>query len=282
MANRRKSGGSGWVAAVIAVVVIVAMGAWVAHRAMQAGEGTGPAHAASAAAMPNAPAPAPAASIRHPITQAAVPAFASTAPLPALDDSDASVGSALHALGGDGLKGLLLPQGIVNHIVATVDALPRHELGSSFILPLRTPRGAFLARETQGTLSTDTRNAERYAPYMAILQHADPQALVAWYVHSYPLFQQAWRELGYPKGYFNDRLIVAIDDMLAAPAPALPPALKLVQGRYLYVDPALESLSVGQKLMLRLGPANEAAFKAKLRAVRALLTAQPPSNVPAH
>lgn len=282
MANRRKSGGSGWVAAVIAVVVIVAMGAWVAHRAMQAGEGTGPAHAASAAAMPNAPAPAPAASIRHPITQAAVPAFASTAPLPALDDSDASVGSALHALGGDGLKGLLLPQGIVNHIVATVDALPRHELGSSFILPLRTPRGAFLARETQGTLSTDTRNAERYAPYMAILQHADPQALVAWYVHSYPLFQQAWRELGYPKGYFNDRLIVAIDDMLAAPAPALPPALKLVQGRYLYVDPALESLSVGQKLMLRLGPANEAAFKAKLRAVRALLAAQPPSNVPAH
>lgn len=282
MANRRKSGGSGWVAAVIAVVVIVAVGAWVAHRAMQAGEGTGPAHAASAAAMPNAPAPAPAASIRHPITQAAVPASASTAPLPTLDDSDASVGSALHALGGDGLKGLLLPQGIVNHIVATVDALPRHELGSSFILPLRTPRGAFLARETQGTLSADTRNAERYAPYMAILQHADPQALVAWYVHSYPLFQQAWRELGYPKGYFNDRLIVAIDDMLAAPAPALPPALKLVQGRYLYVDPALESLSVGQKLMLRLGPANEAAFKAKLRAVRALLTAQPPSNVPAH
>jgi hypothetical protein len=267
---------------VIAVVVIVAVGAWVAHRAMQAGEGTGPAHAASAAAMPNAPAPAPAASIRHPITQAAVPASASTAPLPALDASDASVGSALHALGGDGLKGLLLPQGIVNHIVATVDALPRHELGSSFILPLRTPRGAFLARETQGTLSADTRNAERYAPYMAILQHADPQALVAWYVHSYPLFQQAWRELGYPKSYFNDRLIVAIDDMLAAPAPALPPALKLVQGRYLYVDPALESLSVGQKLMLRLGPANEAAFKAKLRAVRALLTAQPPSNVPAH
>jgi hypothetical protein len=282
VANRRKSGGSGWVAAVIAVVVIVAVGAWVAHRAMQAGEGTGPAHAASAAAMPNAPAPAPAASIRHPITQAAVPASASTAPLPALDASDASVGSALHALGGDGLKGLLLPQGIVNHIVATVDALPRHELGSSFILPLRTPRGAFLARETQGTLSADTRNAERYAPYMAILQHADPQALVAWYVHSYPLFQQAWRELGYPKSYFNDRLIVAIDDMLAAPAPALPPALKLVQGRYLYVDPALESLSVGQKLMLRLGPANEAAFKAKLRAVRALLTAQPPSNVPAH
>jgi hypothetical protein len=282
VANRRKSGSGGWIVAVVVVVAIVAAGAWVAHRAMQAGEGPGPAHNASTANAASA-APSPqAASIRHPIAQAEVPASASTAPLPALDDSDASVGPALYALGGDGLKGLLLTQGIVNHIVATVDALPRHELGSSFILPLRTPRGAFLTRETQGILSADAGNAARYAPYMAIVQRADPQALVAWYVHSYPLFQQAWRELGYPKGYFNDRLIVAIDDMLAAPAPEQPPALKLVQGRYIYIDPTLESLSVGQKLMLRLGPANEAAFKAKLRAIRVLLTARPPSGAPAH
>ena len=162
----------------------------------------------------------------------------------------------------------------VGRIVATVDALPRHSLGSSFILPLHTPRGMLRVGDTQGILTASASNAERYAPYMAIVQHADPQALVAWYVHSYPLFQQAYRELGYPKGYFNDRLIAAIDDMLAAPVPAQPPALQLVQGRYLYVDPTLESLSVGQKLMLRLGPANEAQLKLKLRAIRALLTAQ--------
>jgi len=265
------------------LAVIVAAGAWVAWRATRpnagAGPGAGPAPASTAASTA---APAPAAGIQHPIAQASVPAPASTAPLPALGDSDTSVRSALVALGGDGLKDLLLPQSVVNHIVATVDALPRHELGSSFILPLRTPRGAFRTGETQGILTADTRNAERYAPYMAIVQHADPQALVAWYVHSYPLFQQAWRELGYPKGYFNDRLIVAIDDMLAAPTPAQPPALQLEKGRYVYVDPALESLSVGQKLMLRLGPANEAELKAKLRSIRDLLTARPPSTAPAH
>jgi hypothetical protein len=283
VANRRKSGSSGWVPAVIVLAVIVAAGAWVAWRATRpnagAGPGAGPAPASTAASTA---APAPAAGIQHPIAQASVPAPASTAPLPALGDSDTSVRSALVALGGDGLKDLLLPQSVVNHIVATVDALPRHELGSSFILPLRTPRGAFRTGETQGILTADTRNAERYAPYMAIVQHADPQALVAWYVHSYPLFQQAWRELGYPKGYFNDRLIVAIDDMLAAPTPAQPPALQLEKGRYVYVDPALESLSVGQKLMLRLGPANEAELKAKLRSIRDLLTARPPSTAPAH
>lgn len=279
VANRRKSGSSGWVPAVIVLAVIVAAGAWVAWRATRPNAGAGPAPASTAASTA---APAPAAGIQHPIAQASVPAPASTAPLPALGDSDTSVRSALVALGGDGLKDLLLPQSVVNHIVATVDALPRHELGSSFILPLRTPRGAFRTGETQGILTADTRNAERYAPYMAIVQHADPQALVAWYVHSYPLFQQAWRELGYPKGYFNDRLIVAIDDMLAAPTPAQPPALQLEKGRYVYVDPALESLSVGQKLMLRLGPANEAELKAKLRSIRDLLTARPPSTAPAH
>ena len=281
MTYRRKSGSSGWVPAVIVVAVIVAVGAWVAWRATQPNAGAGPA-SASTAATASATAPPPVAGIQHPIAQASVPAPASTAPLPALGDSDASVRSALVALGGDGLKDLLLPQSVVNHIVATVDALPRHELGSSFILPLSTPRGAFRTGETQGILTTDARNAARYAPYMAIVQHADPQALVAWYVHSYPLFQQAWRELGYPKGYFNDRLIVAIDDMLAAPMPAQPPALQLEKGRYVYVDPALESLSVGQKLMLRVGPANETELKAKLRTIRDLLTARPPSTAPAH
>jgi hypothetical protein len=271
---RRRSGSSGWVPAVIAVVIIAAVAGYVGWRATRPNGGTAPAPASTTAAAARVAQPAPAASIQHPIAQAAVPASASTAPLPALGDSDASVSSSLYALGGGGLKGLLLPQQVVGRIVATVDALPRHALGSTFILPLQTPRGAFRASETQGILTADAHNVERYAPYMAVVQHADPQALVAWYVHSYPLFQQAYRELGYPKGYFNDRLVVAIDDMLAAPEPKQPPALQLVQGRYLYVDPALESRSVGQKLMVRLGAANEARFKAKLHAIRALLTAQ--------
>lgn len=282
MANRRKSGSSGWTMAVIAVAVIAAVAAYVGWRATQPNAGVQPAPASTVATAASSPAPATAASIQHPIAQAGVPASASTAPLPALDDSDGSVSSALYGLGGGELKGLLLPQQVVSRIVTTVDALPRHSLGSSFILPLRTPRGAFQSHETQGILTADKHNADRYAPYMSIVQHADPKALVAWYVHSYPLFQQAYRELGYPKGYFNDRLIVAIDDMLAAPEPAQPPALQLVQGRYLYVDPALESLSVGRKLMMRLGAANEAQLKAKLRTIRSLLTAQPPTAASAH
>lgn len=109
---------------------------------------------------------------------------------------------------------------------------------------------------------------------MQVVDAVDPQALVAWYVHAYPLFQQAYRQLGYPKGYFNDRLIVAIDDMLAAPEPTESPALRRGDVYYVYADPALESLSTGQKLLLRSGPANEARIKARLRAIRDLLIGQ--------
>jgi hypothetical protein len=106
---------------------------------------------------------------------------------------------------------------------------------------------------------------------MAILADVDPHALVAWYKHNYPLFQEAYRELGYPRGYFNDRLIAAIDDMLAAPDVTGPVAVVRSGAHYHFVDAQLQSLSNGQKLMVRLGPANEAQFKAKLHMIRALL-----------
>ena len=37
---------------------------------------------------------------------------------------------------------------------------------------------------------------------------------------------------------------------------------------YQFADPKLEDLSAGQKLMIRMGPANERALKAKLRDFR--------------
>jgi hypothetical protein len=107
---------------------------------------------------------------------------------------------------------------------------------------------------------------------MEVLENVDPKALVAWYVAHYPLFQQAYRDLGYPKGYFNDRLIVAIDDMLAAPVPDGPVTLVQPKVFYRYADPGLEARSAGQKLLMRLGAEDAVKMKAKLRQIRDLLT----------
>ena len=49
------------------------------------------------------------------------------------------------------------------------------------------------------------------------MEGVEAKRLVAAYVQLYPLFQAAYQELGYPHGYFNDRLVQAIDDLLATP-----------------------------------------------------------------
>jgi Protein of unknown function (DUF3014) len=198
------------------------------------------------------------------------PAKASTAALPTLDASDGSVADTLQALVGGDLASLMLSDRVILRIVATVDALPRQDIANG-ILPLHTPKGAFLTEQADGVTTISDRNAERYAAYMQMVENTDTNALVGWYVQHYPLFQQAYRELGYPHGYFNDRLIAMIDDLLAAPVPAK--IVELVKPRTLYQfsDPSLQSLSVGQKLLIRMGPDNAAQIKEKLRSIRSAL-----------
>ena len=257
------------------VLGILLAGAYLARKAMHLSAPQIAAAPAASTASTSTPVSAASTPIRHPIEQAqAGPATASTAALPALGDSDADVASALTRLaGGEALSSLLMRQQIIARIVATIDALPRRGLGT-YMLPVHTPKGAFSADGSGGAKVIGAKNAVRYAPYMKIIEGADPQAVVAWYVHAYPLFQEAYRQLGYPKGYFNDRLIVVIDDLLTAPEPAQPPALVRSRTNFVYADPALESLSAGQKLLLRVGPANEATIKDKLRAIRAALVGQ--------
>ncbi len=235
----------------------------------------------TSAVAPPAPAIPSASTIRHPIEEAAIDG-GDSGPLPALDASDAAVLAALGALAGDGLAALLNPEHVIQRIVATIDSLPRQKLAAD-ALPVRGASGTFAARSDAQRNEIDTKNYARYDTYARVAQAMDAKKVVAWYVHYYPLFQQAYRELGYPDGYFNDRLVLAIDDLLATPDLPQPPALRQPSVMYEYADPALESRSAGQKLLLRSGPENEAAVKAKLREIRAVLTAEkiPPPDAPA-
>ena len=79
--------------------------------------------------------------------------------------------------------------------------------------------------------------------------------------------------MGYPNGYFNDRLVEVIDNLLATPDPKGPIALVRPNVMYTYADPGLEGRSAGQKLLIRMGPENAKAVKAKLTELRAVITA---------
>lgn len=259
-----------WFVAIIVVLGVAAAGVWLVNRALHPAAPSVANRAASEAAVA---AGSQAPFIRHPIENAG-PASAATAPLTQLDASDTGLASTLSTLArGLDLSSLLQSDQLITRIVASVDNLPRRELGT-LMLPVHTPQGSFATKENAGQVVIGDGNALRYAPYMQVVEGVDPKALVAWYVHAYPLFQQAYRQLGYPDGYFNDRLFAAIDDLLAAPEPAQPPVLVRSKASWIYADSTLESLSSGQRLMLRVGPANEARIKARLREIRTALVGQ--------
>jgi hypothetical protein len=161
--------------------------------------------------------------------------------------------------------------------VVTVDNLPRQKAAVQK-RPTGTVAGSFMADGDELHATINPQNFTRYQPWVAVIGKLNMRQLAALYVHFYPLFQQAYQELGYPNGYFNDRLVQVIDNLLAAPQPTGSIALVRPNVMYTYADPGLESRSAGQKLLMRMGPDNAAVIKAKLTELRAAITAAPPKH----
>ncbi len=225
--------------------------------------------AAAAAPQPAGEAPAPQASAesgpRYPVPAAETEP---TKPLPTLDNSDPMMRETVTALvGKKAFDDMVYPSALVRRIVATVDNLPR-ATAPRRVMPLEPVPGTFTVLDATGDASIGAANSARYAPYVRVFDSLDTHTLVKRYVESYPLFQRAYAELGFPNASFNDRLVEAIDDMLAAPEVSGP--VKLVRPKVLYqfADADLEQRSAGQKIMLRMGAVNAARVKAKLREIR--------------
>jgi hypothetical protein len=221
-----------------------------------------------------APAPVPVVAPTAPATTAPAPPVARvesvSPPLPPLAESDAEILQALAQLLGSGAEGWLLRPGVVHRIVATVDNLPGDKVPQQ-VMPVRPPGGSFTTADEDGRRIISPANAARYGRYVNLVAQLDIAQLVATYRRYYPLFQQSYRELGYPKGEFNDRLVETIDDLLEAPQPQPPVALVSPRAMYEYADADLQEASAGQKIMIRLGPENEARVKVKLRQLRRAL-----------
>lgn len=210
--------------------------------------------------------------IAHPLPEGAGNA-ASAAPLPELADSDVPLRDALTQLSGaDAVKEFLVPQDLIRKLVATIDNLPRQKVAVQK-RPTNPIAGSFVADGDELHATVDQRNFERYKPMVAIVSHLDPKQLGALYIHYYPLFQKSYQNLGYPNGYFNDRLVAAIDNLLATPELNGPIELVRPNVMYVYADPSLESRSAGQKLLIRMGPENAKIIKTKLTELRAVITA---------
>lgn len=211
-----------------------------------------------AAGEPNVP--------KFPLPESAAPA--DSAALPAAGDSDSPILDSLLALASrEQLAQFLNLQDFARRFVVTVDNLPRQLIPAQWSALRPIPGGLAVADDGERT-TLQPENFARYDAFVRFAEALDPKAVAKIYLRFYPLLQEQYREMGYPQGHLNDRVVAAIDDMLTAPEVSGP--IRVVQPRvqYRFDDPLLESLSAGRKIMIRVGPENAARLKKVLRALR--------------
>ena len=228
---------------------------------------------------PTPPAPEPA--MPAP-TQPAPEPIVEQPPLPPLADSDPMAIETLSGLAGaEPVEHYVVSEDVVSRLVATVDALSGRQVPES-IKAVRGPEGEFQATSDEDPASAilneagdpipqylvDPANYQRYTPYVETLEKMSTEELAAAYRDYRPLFEDAFRQLGYPDGDFDQRLTAVIDELLATPDVKGPVRLIKPEAYYLYADEDLEALTAGQKVLLRMGPENAARVKAKLAELR--------------
>lgn len=234
------------------------------------------------AEVPAAAPPEPA--IRHPIEESALAASAAGAPPPASPQALWRAGLG-ELVGQKALLRFVHVDDFAQRFVATVDNLARAHAAPR-LWPVAPVGGRFsvIGDGEQRVVAAD--NAARYAPLVDFIASVDARRAAALYVRMYPQLQAAYEELGFPRRYFNDRVVAVIDHLLQTPEPADPLRIHLteVKGdvlsatpwlRYEFADPALQSLSSGQKILLRVGSAHRKVLKAKLAELRSLIARTP-------
>ena len=232
-----------------------------------------------------APAPEP---VEEPVIEEEVVTEEPVVEEPPLPDLAASDPAALEALtgmvGAEPVNQFVAQEAVISRFVATVDALDGRQV-PAVIQAVQGPGGEFQATADEQPESVildevgdpipqyvlDPVNYQRYTPYVQMVEDVDPVQAVAIYRRNQPLFDEAFDQLGYAEGDFEQRLRAIIDELLATPDVSGPVRLIKPEAFYLFADEELEALSAGQKVLLRMGPENAARIKAKLAEIKAAL-----------
>ena len=272
--------------AAIAALVLTGLGVgglyWYQRRSSPPAEAPAVAEAPPEPAASAANVPA----IRNPIEESR----AAAASAPVATDPQAMWRQGLgDLLGNSAVVRFIQSDDFTRRLVVTVDNLARAHAAPR-LWPVYPTPGRFSVSGNGELRTIAPENAARYSPLVSMITGVDARQAATLYVHMYPQLQKAYEELGYPGRYFNDRVVEVIDHLLNTPEPSPPgPLMQLteVKGsvpstqpwlRYEFADTDLQSLSAGQRILLRVGPAHRQALKAKLIELRKLIARAPVSR----
>jgi len=193
------------------------------------------------------------------------PTVAPHADLPRLDASDAFIRKLAAALSANPeWAKWLLNDGIVRRVVAATDNVAEGRSPNAHLRFL-APKEPFRANERSEAPTIDPASYHRYDVVAGVIASLDAKGCARLFEETRPLFQDAYKDLGYPDRRFEDTLAKAIRHLLATPEPSTALGVRPSVKSWKLADPRLEALSPAQKQLLRWGPENVKKIKQKLR-----------------
>jgi Protein of unknown function (DUF3014) len=256
-ARRRDSAWRVWIVTVLCLMVAAAAAIYISRSQQSETTGTPPAGPASQPAVPTA---------RGPLGPAVEPRD-----LPPLDLTDPLVRQLLKGLSSrPELAAWLASDGLIRNIVASVDAVANGTTPSAHLRPL-APAGSFSAEPRGEDFVIDLRSYRRYDGIADTVSTLDADGLARAYATLRPRLQEAYEELGYPDGSFDDAVERALRRLLETPVVERDVDVRPAPVLYQFTDSRLERLAPAQKQLLRMGPRNGRLIQSKLREVATAL-----------
>lgn len=216
---------------------------------------------------PAPPPPPPPAVVEEPAPEPERPSIV----VPPLDESDEPLRALLEGLSAHPrLADALATDGIARAFVTAVVAIANGESPAGTLRYLE-PDERFAIAEREGMVVIDPASFERYTWITGVFSSLDAAGAAELYNQLEPLFNEAYREIGFPDGNFRDALDAAMNRIASTPVPEGYVEIRRGNVLWEFRDPALESLSPAQKHLLRMGPANARLVQSKIREVQAAL-----------
>ncbi len=157
---------------------------------------------------------------------------------------------------------------LIRTITATVVAIAEGKSPRALLKPLGPAKG-FTAEKKGDQLSIHPDSYRRYDLIANVVSSLEAKKTVRLYNALKPLFQEAYRELGYGTGDFEEVLIQAI--VMTLKMPQIKGKVLLEEEEkginYLFVDDNLEDLNEFHKHLVRMGPENVLKVQKKLREI---------------
>lgn len=143
---------------------------------------------------------------------------------------------------------------LLERLVATVHSLDGEPVPLRFRPLAHVPDLPLIDEEADGWRLPDQTDP-RYSAYREVFDAFSAAEMARMFERNEAALERAWAALGEtPEGTFRERAIEVLDHLAEYDLPGERPALTRPEVLYQFEDPALEEMSWGRKLLIRIGP----------------------------